>query len=329
MTNYFITGISGFVASHFLDLLDSKETADITVLGIDSFISENIKKCSYQNITLQLETLNLLDYQSLEKLLIEFTPAYIVHLASFSSVGKSWDEPLATFMNNTNIFLNICEIIRKNNIKCRLLSIGSSEEYGNVPAHCIPINESTRLNPLSPYAVARVSQEMLAQCYVLSYKLDIILTRSFNHIGPRQRDIFVVPSFVKQILKGIKGGLSEITLLTGDISVIRDFLDVRDVVRAYQLLLEKGTAGEAYNVCGGRGYPLKEIIDMLAELLRITIMTETDLAKIRPNDNKVIIGDNAKIKSHTGWQPKISFRQTLQDLIIYWKKLLETDPTII
>jgi GDP-4-dehydro-6-deoxy-D-mannose reductase len=322
MTNYFITGISGFVAGHFLDFLDSSETADIAVLGVDSIISEDVKKRFYKNITVRLETLDLTDYQSLEKLLIEFSPAYIVHLASFSSVSKSWDEPLASFMNNTNIFLNICEILRKNNIKCRLLSIGSSEEYGNVPVHCIPIKESVQLNPVNPYAVARVSQELLAQCYVSSYKLDIILTRSFNHIGPRQRDIFVIPSFIKQILEGIKNGLSEITLLTGDISIVRDFLDVRDVVRAYHLLLEKGVAGESYNVCSGRGYPLKEIIDMLAGLLQINITTETDFTRIRPTDNKVIIGDNAKIKSHTGWHPEISFRQTLQDLIIYWKNSL-------
>jgi GDP-4-dehydro-6-deoxy-D-mannose reductase len=322
MIKYFITGISGFVAGHFLDLLDSSGKPDITVLGVDSIISENMKNRLYKNITVQLEVLNLLDYQSVKNLLVKFSPVYIVHLASFSSVSKSWDEPLASFMNNTNIFLNICEVIRKNNIKCRLLSVGSSEEYGNVPAHCIPIKESMPLNPLSPYAVARVSQEMLSQCYVSSYKLDIILTRSFNHIGPGQRDIFVIPSFIKQILAGIKDGLPEITLHTGDISIIRDFLDVRDVARAYQLLLEKGVTGELYNVCTGKGYSLAEIIDMLARLLRISITTKIDLSKIRPNDNKIIIGSNAKITEHTGWHPDISFMQSLQDLIFYWKSIL-------
>jgi GDP-4-dehydro-6-deoxy-D-mannose reductase len=323
MIKYFITGISGFVAGHFLDLLDSFGKPDITVLGVDSIITEDLKNRVYKNITVQLEFLNLLEYQSVENLLVKFSPTYIVHLASFSSVSKSWDEPLASFMNNTNIFLNMCEIIRKNNIKCRLLSIGSSEEYGNVPAHCIPIKESIPLNPLSPYAVARVSQEMLSQCYVSSYKLDIILTRSFNHIGPGQRDIFVIPSFIKQILTGIQDGLPEIVLHTGDISIIRDFLDVRDVVRAYQLLLEKGVAGELYNVCTGRGYSLAEIIDMLAKLLQIGITTKIDSSKIRPNDNKIIIGDNAKIMEHTGWHPDIPLAQSLQDLIFYWKNILE------
>jgi GDP-4-dehydro-6-deoxy-D-mannose reductase len=322
MKKYFITGISGFVAGHFLDFLDSCGRSDITVLGVDTIIAKDIKNRLYKNITVQLEVLDLLDYQSTENLLVKFSPVYIVHLASFSSVSKSWDEPLASFMNNTNIFLNICEVIRKNNIKCRLLSIGSSEEYGNVPDHCIPIKESMPLNPLSPYAVARVSQEMLSQCYVSSYKLDIILTRSFNHIGSGQRDIFVIPSFVKQILTGIKDGLPEITLYTGDISIVRDFLDVRDVVRAYQLLLEKGVTGELYNVCTGSGYSLAEIIDMLAKLLQIGITTKTDSSKIRPNDNKLIIGDNAKITGHTGWHPDIPLMKSLQDLIFYWKNLL-------
>jgi GDP-4-dehydro-6-deoxy-D-mannose reductase len=326
MIQYFLTGISGFVASHFLDLLDSFGKTDITVLGIDSIISEDIKKRSYKNITVRLETVNLLDYQLVENLLVAFSPMYIVHLASFSSVGRSWEEPLASFMNNTNIFLNICEVIRQNNIKCRLLSIGSSEEYGNVPDSCIPIHESAPINPLSPYAVARVSQEMLSQCYVSSYKMDIILTRSFNHIGPRQRDVFVIPSFVKQILNGIKSGQTEITLFTGDISIIRDFLDVRDVVRAYHLLLEKGVAGELYNVCSGNGYLLKEIIDTLASLLQVNVTTKVDSTKIRPNDNKVIIGDNTKIKDHIGWQPKISFLQSLRDLVSYWKNMLKMEP---
>ncbi|GHT90160.1 hypothetical protein FACS1894137_19540 [Spirochaetia bacterium] len=139
------------------------------------------------------------------------------------------------------------------------------------------------LQPVSPYAVARVSQEMLSQCYVSSYKLDIILTRSFNHIGPRQRDIFVVPSFVKQTLEDIKNGNSSIVLRTGDLSIVRDFLDVRDVVRAYYLLLEKGVSGELYNICTGIGHTLKEIIDLLAKLLNVNIQTEIDDKKIRPN----------------------------------------------
>lgn len=324
MKKYLITGASGFVAFHFLNYLNSlKENYE--VLGIDIIMPDNMSLYNFAHLKLRFEKINLLDYSILETLLISFLPTQILHLASFSSVAKSWNEPINSFINNTNIFLNLVEIIRKNNIKCRMLSVGSSEEYGNVSADCIPIKESTLLNPVSPYAVARVSQEMLSQCYVSSYKLDIILTRSFNHIGPGQRDIFVIPSFIKQILENIKKGQSDnITLFTGDISLIRDFTDVRDVVRAYYLLLEKGIAGELYNICSGIGHSIKEIIDILSELFLIKINIEIDKNKIRPGDNKIIIGDNTKITKLTGWKPQISIIDSLRDVIDFWKLEINT-----
>jgi GDP-4-dehydro-6-deoxy-D-mannose reductase len=322
MKKYLITGIAGFVAYHFLEYLNSLHQDDIEVLGIDINTPDKSYFDSFKNIKLHFIAINLLDYRSLEIVLVSFSPTYIVHLASFSSVAKSWQDPIASFMNNTNIFLNIIEIIRKNDIICRILSVGSSEEYGNTAENCLPLQEAMHLNPVSPYGIARVSQEMLSQCYVSSYKLDIILTRSFNHIGTRQLDTFVVPSFIKQILEHIKNGNSTINLYTGDITIIRDFLDVRDVVRAYYLLLEKGITGELYNVCTGTGHTLKDIIDILAELLKVTIQVQVDLTKIRPNDNKIIIGDNTKIKLHTGWQPVISLTETLQELVQYWKNIV-------
>ena len=323
MRKYLVTGASGFVAYHFFDYLDSIQE-DCEVLGIDVVLQENMSLYKFSYLQLRFVKINLLDYPTLEAVIISFLPTHIVHLASFSSVAKSWNEPINSFINNTNIFLNLVEIIRKNNIQCRLLSIGSSEEYGNVPFDCIPIKESVPLNPVSPYAVARVSQEMLARCYVSSYKLDIILTRSFNHIGPGQRDVFVIPSFIKQIIENMKKGQSgNIKLFTGDVTLVRDFLDVRDVVKAYYLLLKKGVAGELYNVCSGTGRSIKEIIDMLSNLLDVQIDVEIDEEKIRPGDNKVIIGDNSKIHNLTGWQPRMSITDSLSDLIIYWKETLE------
>jgi GDP-4-dehydro-6-deoxy-D-mannose reductase len=322
MKKYLITGASGFVAFHFMQYINSIQNEPVDVLGIDINIPEDMENYKFEHLKLRFLKINLLDYQSLEVAIVSFYPDFFVHLASFSSVNKSWQEPIDSFINNTNIFLNLVEIIRKNDIKCRLLSIGSSEEYGDVSVDCIPLKETMTLQPLSPYAIARVSQEMLSRCYVSSYKSDIVLTRSFNHIGPRQRDIFVIPSFVKQILEHIKNGQSDITLYTGDITIVRDFLDVRDVVKAYNLLLEKGGSGELYNVCSGKGYTLKAIIDILAELLQVNIQASIDPSKIRPNDNRIIIGDNTKIIEHTGWQPQISLQKSLQDLICYWKNEL-------
>ena len=322
MKKYLITGASGFVAYHFFDYLNSIQE-DCEILGIDVVIPDDMSFHNFSHLRIRFVKINLLDYSMLEAALISFSPTHIIHLASFSSVAKSWNEPINSFVNNTNIFLNLAEIIRKNHIICRLLSVGSSEEYGNVSPDCIPIKESAQLNPISPYAIARVSQEMLSECYVSSYKLDIILTRSFNHIGTGQRESFVIPSFIKQILENIKKEESgNIKLFTGDVSLIRDFLDVRDVVRAYYLLLEKGIAGELYNVCSGTGRSIKEIIDMLSGLLAVQTDIEVDKEKIRPGDNKIIIGDNSKLHSLTGWQPQLSMTDSLRDLIVYWKQKL-------
>lgn len=321
MKKIIITGASGFVAYHFLSFLNSiQEKCD--VLGLDIKLSDDIKNYSFKSINLHFEKINLLDFPLLESIIISYKPTHIVHLAAFSSVSKSWNDPASSFINNTSVFLNICEIIRNNNIKCRFLSVGSSEVYGNVPKENIPIKETADVNPISPYAIARVSQEMLSKCYVSAYNLDIILTRSFNHIGPRQQDNFVIPSFVKQIIE--KSKKSEIVqLLTGDITVIRDFLDVRDVVKAYYLLMEKGISGEVYNVCSGVGYSLKEIINNLSNLLSVKLNIEMDKEKIRPSDNKIIIGDNSKINNLCGWKPQISLTESLNDIIFYWKKELK------
>ncbi|MCL2380194.1 MAG: GDP-mannose 4,6-dehydratase [Treponema sp.] len=326
MKNYLVTGATGFVACHFFEYLNSLQE-ECKVLGIDiKAPTDDVKFDNFPYLQLRFAEIDLLDYSALESLLLSFLPTHIIHLASFSSVSESWNKPVKSFLNNTNIFLNIAEIIRTNNIACRFLSVGSSEEYGNVPASCIPIKETVQLKPISPYAIARVSQEMLSQCYVSSYGLDIVLTRSFNHIGPGQRANFVIPSFIKQILENIKtGNTSCIKLSTGNVSLTRDFLDVRDVVKAYYLLLEKGAPGELYNICSGKGRSIKEIIDMLSCLFNIQILIEVDKNKIRPNDNKIIIGDNSKIISQIDWHPQIPFEDSLRDVIAFWKKVLNME----
>jgi len=319
MKKYLITGISGFVAYHFLTYLNSI-SENCEILGIDINLPCDIKNYSFPCFKLHFAKINLLDYRALENELVSFCPTHILHLASFSSVAKSWHDPINAFVNNTNAFLNLVEIVRKNNMKCRFLSIGSSEEYGHVPPEYIPINETVSLNPVSPYAIARVSQELLSQSYATSYGIDIILTRSFNHIGPRQKDIFVISSFVKQIVEKKSDHVTKAKLHTGDISIVRDFLDVRDVVKAYHLLFEKGIPGEKYNVCSGIGYSLREIIDILSDLLDVQIDIEIDKDKIRPDDNKIIIGDNSKLIKLTGWKPLISINRSLNDIITYWER---------
>src|SRR5687768_2424286 len=218
MDKYLITGFSGFVAKHFLEFLDQQEVHTY-VLGVDIHRPEfNIY--GFKHVHCSFEQTDLLDKDQVDNIIYQFQPSYILHLASFSSVAFSWKNPVASFANNTNIFLNLLEKVRNMNLDCRILSVGSSEEYGNVCEGDIPLSEGAPLNPISPYAVARVSQEMLSRIYVDGYGMDIIMTRSFNHIGPGQKDLFVISSFAKQLVE-LKNSSEEGDLVTGDISVIR------------------------------------------------------------------------------------------------------------
>jgi GDP-4-dehydro-6-deoxy-D-mannose reductase len=265
---------------------------------------------------MKFRVVNLLDRDMVDEIISEFRPDYVLHLASFSSVAFSWEHPVDCFNNNTNIFLNITESIRACGLEhCRILSVGSSEEYGNVTEDQIPLREDMKLYPVSPYAVARVSQEMLAKVLVDGYGMKIILTRSFNHMGPFQDGRFVIPSFIRRVLDIKAAGNDKGEIETGDISIIRDFVDVRDVVRAYYLLLTEGTPGEVYNICGGKGVALSQVIDEIADLVGVTVETKVNPQFVRPGDNKIIIGSADKIQQELQWKAEIPLRQTLQDMI--------------
>lgn len=314
MNRILITGFSGFVARHFVQLLwDNIVEADIC--GID-IVQPAFDYVHYSNrIKIQFRQIDLLDSDSLARVIRDFTPNYILHLASYSSVAYSWKHPVESFKNNTNIFLNLISCVKDVNSDCRILSVGSSEEYGNVKENDLPISETHFLNPVSPYAVARVSQEMLSKVYSDSYGMNIILTRSFNHIGPFQDVRFVVPGFIQRILEIYEEGNAEGLIETGDITIIRDFVDVRDVVKAYWLLLQRGTPGQVYNICSGTGVPLQKIINIISGILQLDIRTKINIDYVRPNDNRVMIGNYDKIYNELGWKPVISMEQTILDMI--------------
>ena len=318
-----VTGFTGFVSKHFLHLLNQLEPGS-EVLGVDkNEYTNNFNE--YPRLNIQSKKIDLLNKKDVEDMLISFQPEYILHLASVSSVAQSWHTPLDSFVNNTNIFLNLVEQVRINKIPCRILSVGSSEEYGQVAHADLPLTEEHHLNPLSPYAVARVSQEMLSVIYAEGFGLDIIITRSFNHIGPGQSENFVISSFAKQLVQLSKKQAKENKIITGDLSIIRDFLDVRDVVKAYHALLKNGRKGQVYNICSGNGSTLKDIVLKMAGLLAVDIHMETDPALVRPNDNKVIIGSREKINKELGWKPEIPIDQSLADIIAYWQQKLSAN----
>lgn len=311
-----ITGFSGFVARHFVEYLGSLDES-FEVLGIDINDPQYDFRDSSANVSVEFVKVNMLDADELHKVFKEFMPEYVLHLAAFSSVAYSWKHPAESFLNNSNIFLNLIEAIKENNPQCRVLSVGSSEEYGKVSNEDVPLKESQPLHPLSPYAVARVSQEQLSKVFAESFNLNIVLTRSFNHIGPRQDQRFVVPSFIRRILDIKESGADSGTIETGDISIVRDFVDVRDVVRAYYMLLMEGRSGEVYNICSGRPLELKRLIEIIGKLVGVDVKTITNPEFVRPNDNPVIVGSPYKIESEIGWYPEISMKKTIEDMITY------------
>jgi len=320
MKKFLITGFSGFVSRHFCEYLEQNNIHSL-VKGIDVH-SCNFKLDGYKSINIDFEIVDLLDKGKVESIISEFQPDYILHLASYSSVAFSWKDPIKCFQNNTNIFLNLLEAVRKFNLYTRILSIGSSEEYGNVEKRDLPLTENHPLKPISPYAVARVSQELLSQVYVKGFDLDIVMTRSFNHIGAYQKEIFVVSSFIKQLVELKKNNIKNGVIITGDLNIVRDFTDVRDVVSAYYLLLTKGKKGEVYNVCSGKGFLLKEILNIISDILKIEVKTKTDTNLVRPSDNKMIIGSNNKIKNDLNWINEYTIDQSLSYMINYWETLL-------
>lgn len=315
MSRILITGASGFVSRYLLEYLDGIESS-AEVLGVSRTLPA-FSTAHFRSLRCTFRLCDLLDKDAVALIFESFRPDFIIHLGSYSSVGYSWQRPVESFANNTNIFLNLIDQVRVLGIGCRILSVGSSEEYGNVDPASLPLREDTRLRPVSPYAVARVSQEMLSQVYMQGYGLDIVMTRSFNHTGAFQKDVFVVPSLAKQLV-AISRGQAPARLRTGDRTIVRDFVDVRDVVRAYHALLTKGERGEVYNVCTGQGVSISEIIAIMQEILGTDVALETDERLIRPNDNQTIIGSHEKLSRATGWRAEVSLRESLAGVVQWW-----------
>lgn len=320
MKKIVITGFSGFAALHFMDYLYENHP-DFKVYGVSLgkpvFDYEKYR----DKMAVAFYEMNLMDGNGLCRLFDEIKPDYVLHLAAFSSVAYSWQHPEDSFTNNCNIFLNLINAVRKSSIRCRILSVGSSEEYGNAAHEDMPIRENQPLHPLSPYAVARVSQEQLSRVYVDAFGMQIIMTRSFNHIGPGQDERFVISGFVKRILDMKHRGQHEGEIETGDLSIIRDFVDVRDVADAYYKLLMNGTVGEVYNICSGQPVKLSDALDIIASEAGVKVHARINPAFIRPNDNREIVGAPYKIETELGWRRKWKFRETVKNMIVYQSRL--------
>lgn len=315
MQKFLITGFSGFVGKNFINYLESN-CLKSDVVGID-IVNPEISPSDFDYVKIKFFKTDLKDRDRLCKLIYDFRPDYILHLASYSSVAGSWKSPNSSFQNNVNIFLNLMEAVQKSGVKCRILSVGSSEVYGAVKISELPLCENHKLNPSSPFGVARASQEMLAKLYCEVYGLDIIITRSFNHIGPGQKDMFAISSFARQLVDIKKNRQTEF-ITAGNVLIVRDFIDVRDVVCAYHKLLLNGKKGEIYNVCSGYGVSLQNVIQIMCEILDLQILIKEDIKLKRPKDNPVIVGSNEKIKNELKWTNEYQLEKSLNDVLQYY-----------
>jgi GDP-4-dehydro-6-deoxy-D-mannose reductase len=314
-----ITGITGFAGSHLAEYLLA-EHPEVEVYGTYRWRSrrENIEHLADR---VEMREADLRDYSSLHSLLDEVRPQAIFHLAAQSFVPSSWRAPAETLGTNITGQTNLFEAVRYLDLDPVIQIACSSEEYGLVHPEETPIKEDNPLRPLSPYAVSKVAQDFMGYQYFQSYGLKVVRTRAFNHTGPRRGDVFVTSNFAKQVAS-IEAGLNEPVIRVGNLDAIRDFTDVRDTVRAYWLAVLKGRPGEVYNIATGTGITIREVLDRLIALANVEVKVETDPERLRPSDVEILIGDSSKFRADTGWEPQISFEQTLRDVLDYWRRQL-------
>lgn len=253
------------------------------------------------------------------ELLDALRPELIYHLAAQASVERAWANPAGTLVNNISVQLHLFQAVIVLGLTPRILVIGSADEYGAVAPEDMPIDESTPLRPLNPYAVSKVAQDYLGLQYHLSHKLQVVRVRPFNHIGPRQGPGFAVPDFCRQIA-AIEAGEQEPVLRVGNLAARRDFTDVRDMVRAYHLALTRGQAGKVYNIGSGNTYAIRELLDRLLVQSRVPIRVESDPALARPVDIPEVVSDSSLFRCDTGWKPRYTMDQTLRDVLDDWRR---------
>jgi GDP-4-dehydro-6-deoxy-D-mannose reductase len=304
MKRILVTGLDGFVGRVVQNMIERREADARFKLVVPSM------------------TIELLDPASLARAIEETQPDLVLHLAAQSFVPSSISDPRATY--NVNFFgtLNLLEALKACGFPGRMLYISSGDVYGLVAPDALPIAETHAVRPRNPYAVSKAAAELLCYQWTQSHAFEIVLARPFNHVGPGQAEWFVVPDFAKQVVE-VKLGLREPVIRVGAIDVTRDFTDVRDVVRAYFLLLERGKKGEAYNICTGREQSIREILERLIVIAGIDCQIVQDEARFRPNEQKRIYGSFAKLNEQVGWQPTIDIDKSLQDVLSYWESKLK------
>ena len=301
-----ITGINGFVGKYLIQELQGKGYF-VSGIGTGKFELPGVR---YKEV-------NLLDRHALKLAIEEINPEVIFHLAGIASVSYSWSNPSISFDVNVIGTINLLETLKGRNVQSFVYA-SSSEVYGPGRRLGEKFSEITSLNPQNPYATSKYAAERIILQLGQMYKLPVILTRPFNHIGVGQNEGFVVPDFARQIIEASKQNKS---IHVGRLDVYRDFTDVRDIVRAYSLLAEKGHPGEIYNICSGEGRKISEILDIMRadyENSRV----ELDESKLRPVENIYSVGDNSKIRATIDWEPIYPIKDSLRGVLDEWEKRL-------
>ncbi len=304
-----ITGASGFVGPHLARELKERG-AVVYGLGPES---------TPPPVPLDgWHTADLREASALESAIASARPNAVFHLAGQSSAARSFENPTQTFAINTLGTWNLLEAVRRVSPEARVLIVGTSEVYGPQPEGS-RVTETAPYHPVSPYAMSKATADAMADVYASQHGLDVVRTRSFGHIGSGQAPQFVVPSFAQQIA-AMEAGRTEPVLRVGNLDVTRDLTDVRDVVRAYAALIDRGRSGAAYNVCRGVGVRLSDVARMLIERARVAIRVEVDPARLRPADVPYLVGDPGRIASETGWQAEIPIERTLEEVLREWRE---------
>lgn len=315
MRRVLITGITGFVGSHLGEYLLDQE--GVEVCGLKRWRS-SLRNIEHVTEHVELIDGDLRDSKSMLRVIDTVRPDIIHHLAAQSYVVSSYDAPIDTIETNVCGTINLLEAVRQVGIDPVIHICSSSEVYGQVDPKYLPIKEDTPFRPASPYAVSKVGEDMVGYLYFTAYKLKTTCSRMFTHTGPRRGAVFVESSFAKQIAE-IEKGLRKPTVRVGNLKSVRTFLDVRDAVRAYWLLVNKGIAGEAYNIGGNETMSIEEMLDLLLSLASCKVEVQVDPELLRPADVTLQIPDCSKFRAATGWEPRLPIRQTLEDLLNYWR----------
>lgn len=310
MKKALIIGAAGFVGKYLANELAQNWGIAVCATKLPS------EKLEIQGI--KIFDLDILNKEDIIKLLYIVKPDYIFHLAAQSSVSVAWKNPGLTIDINIKGSVNVMDAIRELYYKPNVLLIGSGEEYGHILINETPIKEDNHIRPGNIYAATKVCQNMIGNIYAKAYDMNLMMVRAFNHIGPYQSPIFVVSDFCKQVAE-IEAGLKSPVMYVGNLSAKRDFTDVRDVVRAYALLIQKGEPGETYNVGSGHSYAISKILDIIISLATVCINIEIDPNKIRPVDVPIIEADITKLQELTGWKPDITLEQTILETLEYWR----------